>query len=154
MKEVRYIIEVTSDAEFMKLPRHGNLSRTDWYMSDHRIRKMVDAKTQWQKIMSSQATNVVKKKTIIQRPNSKDLEKFAIVKLEMDSVRPVVDGKELYAERVTATKDGKTIVFYSSEAEDLEGLKEMDLLKKVDCIKSVKKIGEKSLQTIALEKLK
>ena len=155
MKEIRFEVQIISDTEFLKLPRHKTFSRTDWYMSDHRIRKMeIESGTVWYKIMSNQAMQATKKKVIIQRPNLKDLEKFCIIKLVMDSVRPVIDDTELYMEKVTASNKDKTVIFYSSEAEDAQGLKVMPLLKKVKCVKSIKKIGEKSLQSIALSKLK
>jgi len=152
--EIRFEIQIPKN-EFDKLPPKSTCERTDWYFKNHRIRKF-DSKLKnyygWQKMVGN--GTVHKKITNISKQNINELDKTSDFKLRIESKRPVINGKELYLERATLSKNGKVIdVYYTSEAETKSGLKDMKLLEKIPGTK-VKNIGEVSMKEMVKKKLK
>ncbi len=155
--EVRFLLNVNN---FDRLKNKNGIDfRHDWYFNDHRIRHIVQKGPglnydEWQKIQNSEGSKAVKRKTRLSPQNEKSLDKTANFKLEVDSKRPEVDNQELYLERVKVISKENELYFYTTEAESTEDLQRTKLLTKLPEVTRVTRVGEKSLQDIARDKLK
>ena len=151
--EIRYEIKM-SDSVFDNIKNVVSPdNRTDWYFNNYRIRLLKDgSKIIRQKINDSSMTLVNKKKQTLSSINTKLMDKTCDFKLHVESKRPVIDGKELYLERVTLYSKNKTVTYITTEVETEEGLKELELLKKLPA--KLKKLGVVSMKDIALKHIK
>jgi len=149
IKEIRYTLDMT-DATFNRLPPKTICRRTDWFFDTYRIRHFEQKKLNifsWQKI--SNASKGLVNKKIEQISPIKEISKLdntCKIKLVVDSKRPIVDGYEMYIEKVTAYKNGKAIkTIYSTEVETKLGQRKTKDLLKISGITNLQNKGNKSL---------
>lgn len=82
------------------------------------------------------------------------LDKNCSIKLEMVSKYPIVDGKEVFFEKVTATKNNKVYIFYSSEAETPEHLENIKAINNVNGFKKITNCGHINLKDLTEKVIK
>ena len=131
--------------------------RTDWYFPTYRIRHITQKGPKinlenCKKNDEAQSGLIQKKKTPIKPQNEKELDKDAIFRLDVTSKRPVVDGQELYLERIRVYKKGKFIKeFIATETEGAQEIPGVKKLVKLPQITSIKRLGPITLKEIVMK---
>jgi len=162
-KEIRFVIEMKNDKYFDKLRdrRYPNY-RIDYYFPNFRIRKQMYGDRQgWLRVDEDWNGQAVKKKIPLDEKNIDiiKMEHTCDFKIYVRSKDPIVNGVELYLERVTVYKNEKPVnkfytteMEFSNEEEFNHAKRKLTLLEKMDGVKKLIYIGEKPLNEIVRER--
>jgi len=142
--EIRLLVKVK---KFDKIKSKQHFQKTVWFFKDSKITK-IDNK--YQKVMLKDFGKVKKNIEMIPTQDALDAidswDRLCLYKCIINAKFPIVNDTKLYIEQIKVIPNkGRDFIFYSTEAETEEQLKNKELLEVIPGIKIIKNLGEVSV---------